>query len=318
VNRSIAVLLLCIICLALVPPVSAALGKPFYPIFFTRIMIFGIAALSLDLILGYGGMLSFGHAVYLGIGCYSVGILSYYNFRNGLLHLVTAIIASGLAALLFGSISLRTTGIAFIMITMAFSQMVYFLGVSLKTYGGDDGLNIASQSDLFGYIDLGDPTVLYYVVLAFLVVFLLLSLRLVSSRFGMVIKGAKLNERRMAALGFKTFSYKLTAFVISGIMCGVAGVLLANLTLFVSPSITHWSRSGEIMVMVIIGGMGTLIGPVLGSVAYLFLEDVLSGITEHWQAVLGPILVMVVLFAKRGILGILHWRPATGRPRKVE
>jgi len=293
-----------LVLLAAIPLASAFFGQPFYVDLFTRIMIFAIAALSLDLILGYGGMVSFGHATYLGIGAYSVGILSFYGINDGFVQFGLAIGASALVAFLIGAISLRTSGVYFIMITLAFSQMIYFLSVSVNTYGGDDGLNIRMHSGFAKLIDLDDPVTLYFLVLAILTLFLLIGYRIVESRFGMVIRGAKSNARRMAAIGFPIFRYQLTAFVISGAMCGVAGALLANLTLFVSPSIMHWTRSGEIMVMVILGGMGSLLGPVLGAVAYLVLEHGLSSVTAHWQAVLGPILLFVVLFAKRGIIGL--------------
>jgi branched-chain amino acid transport system permease protein len=299
--------------LAAVPPLAAVLGEPFYLDLFTRILIFAIAALSLDLILGYGGMVSFGHAAYLGIGAYSVGILSHYGITDGPAHFAVAVAASTLAALAIGAVSLRTSGVYFIMITLAFSQMIYFLGVSLNVYGGDDGMNIAAHSEFGRVFDLDNASILYYLVLAILLLFFFVGRRLVASRFGMVIRGVKSNERRMHAIGFPTFRYRLAAFVISGAMCGVAGALLANLTLFVSPSIMHWTRSGEVLMMVILGGMGSLFGPVLGAVAYLVLEQLLSGFTSHWQAILGPILVLVVLFAKRGIFGVFAGREEAGR-----
>jgi branched-chain amino acid transport system permease protein len=301
-----------LVALALVPPVSAALAQPFYPDLFTRIMIFAIAALSLDLMLGYGGMVSFGHAAYLGIGSYAVGILSHYGITDGVIHFAAAILASVLAATFIGAVSLRTSGVYFIMITLAFSQMIYFLGVSLSVYGGDDGMNIKDHSNFWGLLDLDNASTLYYAVFAVLLLFLWLGGRLVESRFGMVIRGAKSNERRMIAIGFPTYRYKLAAFVISGAMCGVAGALFANQALFVSPAIMHWTRSGEVMMMVILGGVGTLFGPVLGAVAYLILENVLSSLTQHWQAILGPILVLVVLFAKQGIFGLVRSAPANG------
>ncbi|HKO09077.1 MAG TPA: branched-chain amino acid ABC transporter permease [Alphaproteobacteria bacterium] len=299
--------------LAAVPPLAAVLAEPFYLDLFTRILIFAIAALSLDLILGYGGMVSFGHAAYLGIGAYSVGILSHYGITDGPLHFAVAVAASALAALAIGAVSLRTSGVYFIMITLAFSQMIYFLGVSLNVYGGDDGMNIVAHSEFGSALDLDNASILYYLVLALLLLFFFVGRRLVASRFGMVIRGVKSNERRMHAIGFPTFRYRLAAFVISGVMCGVAGALLANLTLFVSPSIMHWTRSGEVLMMVIFGGMGSLFGPVLGAVAYLVLEHLLSGFTSHWQAILGPILVLVVLFAKRGIFGIFAGSEEAGR-----
>jgi branched-chain amino acid transport system permease protein len=292
-----------LVALALLPPIAIALDQDFYIDMFTRIMIFAIAAVSLDLILGYGGLVSFGHAAYLGIGSYAVGILAYHGFGNGFLQFGVAIAASALVALFVGWVSLRTSGVYFIMITLAFGQMIYFLGESINLYGGDNGLNISQHSDFAGLLDLDDSSTLYYFVFAWLVLCLGFGWRLVNSRFGMVIRGAKSNERRMLSLGFRTFRYKLLAFVISGAIAGIAGALLANLTLFLSPSVMHWTRSGEVMMMVILGGMGTLIGPVFGAIVYLLFESLLSGFTEHWQAILGPFLVLVVLFSKSGLMG---------------
>ena len=292
-----------IVALALVPLLAATFDAPFYVDLFTRVVIFAIAAVSLDLILGYGGMVSFGHAAYLGIGSYAIGILSYYGVTDGFLQFGVAIAAAALIALAIGCVSLRTSGVYFIMITLAFGQMIYFLCESLNQFGGDNGLNIPTHSDFAGLLDLDDAATLYYLALACLVACLLLGHRVVESRFGMVVRGAKSNERRMAALGIATFRYRLTAFVIAGAMGGLAGALFANQTLFLSPAIMHWTRSGEIMMMVILGGMGTLCGPVAGAAVYLVLENVLSGWTSHWQATLGPILVVIVLFRKGGILG---------------
>jgi len=292
-----------LVALALVPPVAAALDQPFYVDLFTRIEIFAIAAVSLDLILGYGGMVSFGHAAYLGIGSYAVGILAWYGITDGFLQFFVAIAGAALAALFIGFVSLRTSGVYFIMITLAFSQMIYFLCESLNQFGGDNGLNIAKHSQFGGRLDLHDGTTLYYLAFACLALCLLFGGRLVESRFGMVLRGTRSNARRMEALGFPTFRYRLTAFVIAGAIGGLAGALLANQTLFLSPAIMHWTRSGEIMMMVILGGMGTLFGPVLGAAAFLLLENVLSDLTAHWQAVLGPLLVLLVLFSRGGILG---------------
>jgi branched-chain amino acid transport system permease protein len=294
-----------LLALALVPMIATPLDAPFYTGLFARVMIFAIAAVSLDLILGYAGLVSFGHAAYFGIGAYAVGILSFHGIGNGFAHFAAALLAAAAAALVIGFVSLRTSGVYFIMITLAFGQMVYFLGVSVNRYGGDDGLNISRHSDFAGLIDLGDQTVLYYFVFAFLLAVLLLGSRVVQSRFGVLLQGIKSNEPRMVAIGFPTFRYKLAAFVIAGAVCGLAGALFANLTLFVSPSIMHWTRSGEIMMMVILGGLGTLFGPVFGAAAYLILESVLSRLTEHWQATLGPILILVVLFSKSGLLGLI-------------
>src|SRR6059036_2414840 len=301
-----------VLALALVPPAAAALNQPFYIDLFRRMMIFALAALSLDLVLGYGGMVSFGHAAYLGIGAYAVGILAFYGVDNGFLQWSAAIAASAVAALVIGAISIRTSGVSFIMITLAFAQMLYYLGISINAWGADDGMRLARRSQFGGVLDLTNGYVFYYVVLGLLLALLWLGHRLVHARFGVVIRAARSNEPRMRAIGFSTFRYKLAAFVIAGAVGGLAGALLTNQSEYLTPSYMHWTRSGEIMVMVILGGMGTLYGPVLGAVAFLLLEDVLSAWTVHWQVVLGPLLVLVVLYARRGLFGLL---PGAGVPR---
>lgn len=294
-----------LVLLALVPPVAAALNEPFYLDLLRRVMIFAIAALSLNLILGYGGMVSFGHAAYLGIGAYAVAILSHHGIHNGFLQLAVAVGASAGIALVIGAVSIRTSGIYFIMITLAFTQMLYYLGISLEEYGGDDGMRLPKRSQLADLIDLGNPVSFYYLVLGVLVVFLYLSHRLVNSRFGLVIRAAKSNEARTRAIGIAPYRYRLVAFVIAGAMCGVAGMLLVNHTNYLTPDFMHWTRSGEMMFMVILGGLGTIGGPVLGAFVLLLLEDVLSGWTQHWQIILGPLLVLAVLYAKRGLAGLI-------------
>jgi len=294
-----------VLALGLIPMAAAAVNQPFYIDLFRRIMIFAIAALSLDLILGYGGMVSFGHAAYLGIGAYAVGILTYHGVQNGYVQWALAILASALVALVIGAVSIRTSGVYFIMITLAFTQMLYYLGISIEEYGGDDGMRLAMRSQFPGVIDLGDATAFYYLVLGILALFLFLGHRIVNARFGMVIRAARSNEARTLAIGFSPYRYKLAAFVIAGAMGGVAGALLVNHTEYLTPEFMHWTRSGEIMFMVILGGMGTLIGPLVGALVFLLLEDVLSAWTVHWQIILGPFLVLVVLFGKRGLLGLL-------------
>ncbi len=291
--------------LALVPGAAAALNQPFYLDLFRRIMIFAIAALSLDLILGYGGMVSFGHAAYLGIGAYAVGVLTHHGVHDGFVQWGLAIAASALVALGIGAVSIRTSGVYFIMITLAFTQMLYYLGLSIAEYGGDDGMRLEARSQFHGLIDLRDGVTFYYLVLAILGLCLLLGHRLMNARFGMVVRAAKSNEARARAIGFSPYRYKLVAFVIAGAMCGVAGALLVNQTEYLTPEFMHWTRSGEIMFMVILGGMGTLAGPVLGALVLLLLEDLLSGWTVHWQIILGPFLVLVVLFARGGLAGLL-------------
>jgi branched-chain amino acid transport system permease protein len=255
-------------------------------------------------------MVSFGHAVFIGIGGYCVAILGMYGVNNGFVEFGVAIGVSAIIAAIIGSLSLRTSGVYFIMITLAFAQMFYLLGMSLEKFGGDEGLNIDARAVFAGLPPLGGSVAFYYFVFGVLAVLTALAFSIVESRFGMVLTGAKLNERRMRAIGFPTTRYKLVAFVIAGAMCGIAGALLANQALFVSPEIMNWGRSGEIMIMVIMGGMGTLIGPILGAVAYVILEDTLSGFSQHWQIFLGFILLFQILFFRWGILGlVIHpWR----------
>ncbi len=289
--------------LAAVPVVAAALQEPFYLDLVRRVMIFAIAAVSLDLILGYGGMVSFGHAAYLGIGAYAVAVPALHGVHSGWLQWPLAMGVSALAALVIGAISLRTSGVYFIMITLAFAQMLYYLGISIEAWGGDDGMRLARRSRFGGPVDLADPYVFYYVVLALLLAVLALGHRVIHARFGMVVRAARSNEARARAIGFSPFRYRLAAFVMAGAVCGLAGALLANQTEYVTPGFMHWTRSGDIMVMVILGGMGTFVGPVAGAVAFLLLENVLSAWTVHWQIILGPLLILVVLYARRGLWG---------------
>ena len=291
--------------LALVPIYAAASGNTFMISLFTRIIILAIAAVSLNLIMGFGGMVSFGHAAYLGIGGYAVGILAKEGVNSGLLQWPLAVAASALFALAVGALSLRTRGVYFIMITLAFAQMVYYVAIGLDRYGGDDGMTIYKRSQFGTVIDLSNKTVFYYLCLALLLASIYLVWRLVHSRFGMVIQGARSNERRMRAIGFPTYRYKLVCFVFAGMLCGLAGALLANHTDFISPALMHWTRSGDLIVMAVLGGMGTVFGPVIGAVALLVLEEVLSGITQYSQIILGPLFLLVVLFARGGIDGLL-------------
>ena len=295
----------CVLLLLAVPPLATLLGQLYYIDLLRRVMIFAIAAVSLNLILGYGGLVSFGHAAYLGVGGYSVGILAFYGVHNGWLQWAVAIGASALVALVIGAISVRTRGIYFIMITLAFTQMLYYLGISVEEYGGDDGMRLKVKSQFSGLIDLGDPVAFYYLVLALLLVCIYLVHRLVHSRFGLVIRAAKSNEARSRAIGFSPYPYQLAAFVIAGAMCGLAGAMFANHTAYITPEFMHWTRSGEIMFMVILGGMATAPGPALGAFALLIVEDLLAGWTQHWQVILGPLLVLCVLFFKRGLAGLL-------------
>jgi branched-chain amino acid transport system permease protein len=307
--------------LAAVPLYAAWTGNAFLVTLFTRVIILGTAATTLNLILGYGGMVSFGHAVYLGIGGYAVGILAYEGVPSGFVQWPVAILVSALFALIVGALSLRTRGVYFIMITLAFAQLVYYFGVGLDRYGADDGLSIRQRSQFAGLLDLTNRTQFYYLCFVLLLATIYLTWRLVNSRFGMVIQGARSNDRRMRAIGFPTFRYRLTAFVIAGATCGLAGALLANHTGFISPATMHWTRSGDLIVMVVLGGMASSFGPLIGALVLLSLEealpiviravasplfgDVAVRMAEYWQIVLGPMFLLVVLFARGGIDGLL-------------
>lgn len=292
----------------------------------TRVLILALAGVSLNLILGYGGLVSFGHAAFFGLGAYVVAILSHHavmgepvavwpivvpGTAQAWIAWPAAILVAASFALPIGALSLRTSGLSFIMITLAFAQMLFFLFVSLEAYGGDDGLSLWTRSRA-APLDLRNNAQFYYLVLAILTGVLVLKARLIESRFGLVLQGIRDNERRMRALGFATYRYKLAAFVIAAAIAGLAGALMANHTEFVSPSLLSWQRSGEILVIVVLGGMGTLYGPVAGAVAFLFLEEILSQWTQHWMIVFGPLLVLAVLFARRGLWGLVEGR-ASGR-----
>jgi len=305
VKRSLLFWGLLVVALIALPPVVLALKQPFYLDLVRRIMILAIAAVSLNLILGYGGMVSFGHAAYLGIGAYAVGILGFYGITSGWVHILVAIGASALVALAIGAVSIRTSGIYFIMITLAFTQMLYYLGISVAEFGGDDGMRLKSKSQFGSLVDLRDPVQFYYLALVLMLLSVFLVSRIVNSRFGLVLRATKSNEARSRAIGFSPYPYQLAAFVIAGAMCGLAGALLANHTAYIAPAFMDWTRSGEIMFMVILGGMATAPGPALGAFALLIVEDLLAGWTQHWQVILGPLLVLCVLFFKRGLAGLL-------------
>jgi branched-chain amino acid transport system permease protein len=297
--------LLLLLALVLLPVYVELTGSRFLLTLFTRIVILALAAVSLNLILGYGGMMSFGHAAYLGIGGYSVGILAFEGVTTGFVQWPVALLVSAFFALVIGALSLRTRGVYFIMITLAFAQMAYYIVAGLARYGGDDGLTIQKRSQFIAPINLSNKVQFYYICLTLLCAAIYLVWRLVNSRFGMAIQGARSNDTRMRAIGFPTYRYKLTCFVIAGTLCGLAGALLANHTDFVSPAMMYWTRSGDLIIMVVLGGMGSTFGPLFGAVALLVLEEVLSGITEYWQIILGPLLLLVVLFARGGIDGLL-------------
>lgn len=313
--RQVVVLGLGLAMLLLLPVIATWLGRPDLVTLGCQVAITAIAAASLDLLIGTTGLPSFGHAAFFGLGGYTVAILALHAGDGSLPGYVTqaavawpaAIVVSALAALLIGALCLRTSGVSFIMITLAFAQMLFFLFVALKSYGGDDGLGLRRRNALPG-IAPRDDVAFYYVCLAALVLVLFLLRRLVRSRFGLVLAGIAQNERRMAAIGLAAYRYKLAAFVIAGAGAGLAGALYANLFRFVSPDMLHWTLSGELMVMVVLGGIGSIYGPVFGAAAIVLLHVWLAQWTEHWMIIMGPILVGVVLLARAGIWGALAGR----------
>ncbi len=302
--------------LLLLPAYAHWSGQTYHVTLVTRMMIYGIAATSLNLLVGYTGLVSLGHALFLGIGAYAVGITSFHGLDNGWLQLLLAVVGTAIVGALTGLVVLRTHGMAFIMITLAFAQMFFYLGVSLKEYGGDDGMSLPGRSRLAPF-NLESNIQLYYLVFGLLLAALYLSWRLVHSRFGYVLRGIKSNERRMKALGFATQRYKLAIYVVAGMVAGIAGFLLANLSNYVSPSSSAWTVSGELVVMVILGGLGTVFGGAVGALALLCIEELLSSFTEHWMAILGLLIVAIVLVAKRGIWGaVLAW--SSSRRRRAD
>lgn len=297
------------------PLAMQALDQAYYISFASRIMIYALAATSLNLILGYGGMISFGHAAFVGAGTYVAGIMIVEGMPGALIGWPLAMLLPGLLALAIGAVSLRTRGVYFIMITLAFAQMIYYLTVSMKAYGGEEGLTLPGRSTL-PFVDLANDSNFYYAVLALLVLTLLLLNRLVSSRFGRVIEAIRENETRMEAIGFPTRRYKLACFVIAGAFGGLAGALLANHGSYVNPSILHWTQSGNLMIMVILGGVGFRYGGLIGALTLLGLEEFIANHKIGWIADLYPnyqqhsllgvgiVLLVIVLYAPQGIAGL--------------
>ncbi len=291
--------------LALVP-LLAALGVPvggYIPLLLGRVMVFALAALSLDLILGIGGLPSFGHAAPLAIGAYAVAILDAADIHELAIIVPCAMVAAGLFAAVTGALALRTRGVNFIMITLAFAQMIYFAVGSLSDYGGDDGYSLYSRSRLFG-LGMLEEHAFYLTAWTVLLVAFLALRRLAASPFGRILSAIRQNRARMQALGFNTFAVQLTAMVIAAMICAVAGVLLANEAEFVSPAYGSWARSGDLMVMAILGGVGSLHGAILGAFLVVMAEEALGQITPHWPLLYGPALILAVLFLRHGIAGI--------------
>jgi branched-chain amino acid transport system permease protein len=307
---------------ALLPLLTWLLGGGYILHLAGRAMILAVAGISLELLIGVCGMVLFGHAAFLGIGAYAAGIAASHGHGTLALALPAALAASAVFSLLTGAIAVRTRGVYFIMITLAFGQMAYFVATSLAPYGGDDGLGWPGRTLVFGTQALKNETAFFYAALGAAAAAYVVASRLAASRFGRVLRGLTGSEMRLQAIGFAPYPFRLAAYVIAGTMCGAAGFLLGNHAEFVSPAYMHWQRSGELIVIVLLGGTGTTYGPVLGAVVYVLLEEVLSGLTEHWKAILGPILVVVALFAKGGMAGAIEqtvaaWRRNRPGPREV-
>jgi branched-chain amino acid transport system permease protein len=301
--------------LVALPFLAQFAGQPALVTLATRMMILGLAASALNIALGFGGLISLGHAAFYGVGAYAAGILTTHAAEGTLflglipgsdqllVNMGAALLASGLAAAIIGALALRTSGIQFIMITLAFAQMLFFFFVALKAYGGDDGLSLRRRNQLFG-LNMRDDATFFYVTLIVLLAWFGICARPLHSRFGLILGGIRQSERRMQAVGVDTFRYRWLAFVISGMGAGLAGALMANLGRFVSPDMMHWTTSGELLIMNVLGGAGTILGPAIGAFALIGFEVVLAGWTEHWQIVLGPLLVLMVLAFRGGLARI--------------
>jgi branched-chain amino acid transport system permease protein len=308
-RRLVATGLVVIAALAL-PPVLHAFGAPFYISMAGRILVYAIAATSLNIVLGYGGMVSFGHAAFVGLGAYVTGVMISEGLLNGATHLAATLAVTGLVALAIGAISLRTRGVYFIMITLAFAQMLFYLANSIKGYGGDEGLNIKQRSAIGFGLDLKDATTFYYLALGVLGASLVALARFVPSRLGRAVIAIRDDDQRAEALGFPALRLRLVVFVVAGMLGGVAGALAVNQQGYVSPNLLHWTQSGTLMVMVILGGVATLWGGVIGAAALLLLQEGLAAATQHWEFWTGWVLLAVVLFARDGLTGLARraWR----------
>ncbi len=295
-----------------VPFLSYIFEEPYLTTLTTKIVILSIAGMGLNFVLGYGGMVSFGHAAFFGVGGYVTGILAIHAQNSEILLFfegtnliiivwVISILTCSLLALFIGYFSLRTSGVYFIMITLAFAQMLYYFSISWPAYGGEDGLSIYIRN-IFPFFNTMNPMTFYFICLGWLVTLLLILKVILNSPLGLVLKSCKENEDRVKSVGINPFKVKLIAFVISGAITGLAGSLYTDLNRFVSPSVLSWHMSGEIMVLVILGGVARLYGPILGAVFYIILEQTLGGISENWQFWLGFIIILEVLFARAGLM----------------
>lgn len=298
-------------------------GETFYITLATRIAILGLAATGLNLALGLGGMVSFGHAMFFGIGGYAAGILSAHAFSGepiifGLpgstsmfVIWISAAILCGLVGLVIGAISLRTSGVYFIMITLAFAQMIFYFAVSWPAYGGEDGLSILVRNQFPG-LNTMDPWSFFVIAYGVLMVGIMLFFVFRRARFGSALELVRQNEIRAATIGISPLPVKLVGFVLSGMVTGIAGALYADLNRFVSPSMMAWNMSGELIVLIILGGTGRLFGPLAGAMVYVLIEYNLGEMTERWQFFLGLILLGTVLFARGGLIGLLAGKARNG------
>lgn len=318
-NREFLINSILAIALVAVPLIALGMDEPFIITLATKVAIFAMAGVGLNLVLGYGGLVSFGHAAFFGIGGYAAGILASHalNYEpimespfliEGTTQMIViwivALIFSALVALVIGVITLRTSGVYFIMITLAFAQMIYYFAISWPAYGGEDGLSIYVRNGFPGLNTL-DPISFFALCAAMLAIAMVFSAVLIRSRFGLALQGARQNPQRMTAVGIAPFRIRLVAFVISAMITALAGALYADLNRFVSPTMLSWHMSGEIMVFVILGGVGRLFGPLAGAALYIILEHLLGGVWEFWQLPLGVLLLLVVLFARGGLVGVL-------------
>jgi len=307
---------LLLVAIVLAPVIATIMDEVYYVNLSSRIIIIAMAAVGLNFALGFGGMVSFGHAAFFGLGGYVAGIAAYHSFEGTLfLGIVpatdqmlliwpVALLVAAIIALLIGAISLRTQGVYFIMITLAFAQMIYYFSISLTTYGGEDGLSIILRNS-FAVGDSNNPLQFFMVCFVALLLSLWLTHRMVRSRFGAALTMAKLNETRLATAGIEPYSIRLVAFVVSAMITAFAGALFSDLNGFVDPSMLSWHRSGEIIVIVVLGGVGRLFGPIAGAIAFVLLETFLGGFTDRWQLFLGLVLLGVVLFARGGLIGLM-------------
>jgi len=308
--------------LAFFPIFTSTFDLPFWNDVVMRIMLLGMAAMGLNIVFGFGGMVSFGHAAFMGVGAYCAGISQYYGLDNGWYQLLMSAVSCGILGIMIGFLALRTSGIYFIMITLAFAQMLYFFFVSLEQFGGDDGL-IMDRSD-FIFIDLYEPLRLYYLIFFILAAVSIMLMLLIRSRFGVILQAIKSNESRVEAMGLNPLKFKLTGYVISAVICGLSGCLFASWQEFVSPDIMHWTRSGDLMIIIILGGLTYVAGPLVGAIVFLLLEELLPdllhvvfpSIAENWMIIFGPLLIAVVLFGKGGLMGVVGNRFTRPAARK--